>query len=101
MGVINTYTLKSLTLRGGNTASGSSGYGIVNTVNTVAQIGYNLVTGAVQAAANNRLRLRADPDQKHPFDRADRQHSRDGLCAGASGTIPQSRSRLSSSPLPR
>ena len=53
MGVINTYTLKSLTLRGGNTASGSSGYGIVNTVNTVAQIGYNLVTGAVQAAANN------------------------------------------------
>ena len=51
MGVINTYTLKSLTLRGGNTASGSSGYGIVNTVNTVARIGYNVVTGAVLAAA--------------------------------------------------
>lgn len=53
MGVINLYELKAITVQGGNPTGGSAPYGIANTVNTVGQIGYNLVSGAVQTTANN------------------------------------------------
>ena len=53
--LLTTYSLKSLTLTGGNTGggSGTSYYGMFNRVNSTAQIGYNLTAQSLQTTANN------------------------------------------------
>lgn len=53
--LISTYTLKSMTIRGGNTnVSSDKPYGMFNTVNTVSKVGYDLVARSLSiTAANN------------------------------------------------
>ncbi len=52
--LISTYTLKSMTLRGGNTTVGPNNpYGMFNTVNTVSLVGYDLVARSLSVTTAN------------------------------------------------
>lgn len=51
--LVTTYSLKSVVLQGGNTAGGTAGYGIVNIVNGIGQIGYDFIAGKVTVTAAN------------------------------------------------
>lgn len=52
--LLSTYTLKSMTLRGGNTTvSPDKPYGMFNTVNTVSTVGYDLVARSLSVTAAN------------------------------------------------
>lgn len=42
--LISTFTLQTMTLNAGNTAGGANPYGIVNTTNTIGQLGYQLTS---------------------------------------------------------
>lgn len=50
--ILNLYVLNNITIQGGNISGGTNRYGIINTVNDVSQIGYNLATQSIQASAN-------------------------------------------------
>lgn len=52
--LISTYTLKSMTLRGGNTTvSANKPYGMFNKVNAVSKVGYNLITRSLSVTNDN------------------------------------------------
>lgn len=52
--LISTYTLKSMTLRGGNTTvAPDKPYGMFNTVNTVSKVGYDLVARSLSVTTAN------------------------------------------------
>lgn len=52
LNLINPYLLQTMTVRGGNTAGSAGRYGLVNAVNNINSIGYNLTAGAIQEATN-------------------------------------------------
>lgn len=52
--LLSTYTLKSMTLMGGNTTVGPNNpYGMFNTVNTVSKVGYDLVARSLSVTTAN------------------------------------------------
>lgn len=50
--LLNLYVLNNITIRGGNTTGEGTRYGMINIVNNVSQVGYNLTTKAIQSTVN-------------------------------------------------
>ncbi len=57
LGLVNPYTLNSITVRGGNATVSASPYGIANLSGNPPQVGYDLATGALVADANTTARF--------------------------------------------
>lgn len=53
LGLLKPYDLQRITIQGGNPSGNTNRYGIVNVTGVPTQIGYNLATGAFQAATND------------------------------------------------
>lgn len=53
LNLVNPYVLQTITIQGGNTAGTAARYGIINTVNGINQINYDLTSNAILATSNN------------------------------------------------
>lgn len=51
--LLNLYVLNNITIQGGNTSGGANRYGIINTVNNINQISYNLATNSITTSENS------------------------------------------------
>lgn len=49
----NAYTLRRITVQGGNTSGSSGRFGLVNNTNSTAKVGYDLVAGAITSTTND------------------------------------------------